>query len=215
MKNKEKILQASKKLFNQKGFVNVRLQHISDDTIISLGNIAYHYPNKEAIVTALLERWEERVKEVLIEYRNTPIFAHVDRIFISIESLQIEFGFFFTDLVEIKRSYPNLFLKIEEFLGWQVFLFGEIIRFNISRGAMNPLENEEISFLAEWVIFQIHSFPNQRIMGFRKHSISGSDSPLATHIWALLKPYLSDSGKQELATHISQTIKMTSKLPNS
>ena len=205
-------MHAALHLFNQSGFVNVRLQHISDDTVISLGNIAYHFPNKEAIVSALYQRWEKKIKEVLIEYRNTPIFAHVDRIFSSMDTLQNEFSFFFTDLIEIKRSYPSLFQKIEEFLQWQVFLFQEIIRFNVARGAMTAVNDLDIAFIAEWVIFQIHSFPSQRTMGLNIKGSQLASSPLASHMWSLLLPYLTHTGEQELHTHLSQTIAIT---PNS
>lgn len=215
MKNKEKILHAALHLFNQKGFVNVRLQHISDDTVISLGNIAYHFPNKEAIVSALYDRWEKKIKEVLIEYRNTPIFAHVDRIFISMDTLQNEFNFFFTDLIEIKRSYPSLFQKIEEFLQWQVFLFQEIIRFNVARGAMTAVDDTDTATIAEWVIFQIHSFPSQRVMGLQVKEKAHASSSLAGHIWPLLRPYLTQTGEQELDTHLSQTIAITPYPPQS
>ncbi|MEL7123903.1 MAG: TetR/AcrR family transcriptional regulator, partial [Bacteroidota bacterium] len=47
---KQKILDAALKLFNQDGIVNVRLQHIADEAFVSVGNLAYHYSNKESIV---------------------------------------------------------------------------------------------------------------------------------------------------------------------
>ena len=50
---KRRILDAALDLFNENGLVNVRLQHIADQAQMSVGNLAYHYANKEAIVTAL------------------------------------------------------------------------------------------------------------------------------------------------------------------
>lgn len=71
MKNKEKIILSATCLFNQHGFVNVRFQHISDHHICR--QYLHHFKNKEAIVKAISDQWEERLKEVLIEYRHTPI----------------------------------------------------------------------------------------------------------------------------------------------
>lgn len=50
---KQKILDSALRLFNEKGIVNVRLQHIADESIVSVGHLAYHYANKEAIINAL------------------------------------------------------------------------------------------------------------------------------------------------------------------
>ena len=52
-KTKQKIIQASIELFNQKGWTNVRLQNIADRCGISVGNLAYHYANKAAIIRVI------------------------------------------------------------------------------------------------------------------------------------------------------------------
>ena len=50
---KQKILNSSINLFNKKGLVNVRLQQIADESGISVGNLAYHYYSKKAIIQAI------------------------------------------------------------------------------------------------------------------------------------------------------------------
>ena len=47
---KQKILNSAINLFNKKGLVNVRLQHIADESDISVGNLAYHFYSKKAII---------------------------------------------------------------------------------------------------------------------------------------------------------------------
>ena len=49
---KEIIIKEALHLFNTNGFVNVRLQHIADAASISVGHMAYHYKNKDAIFFA-------------------------------------------------------------------------------------------------------------------------------------------------------------------
>lgn len=46
---KQRIILNAKKLFSQNGIANTRLQQIADETGISVGNLAYHFPNKEEI----------------------------------------------------------------------------------------------------------------------------------------------------------------------
>ena len=47
---KQKIIKAAIERFNQTGLTNVRLQHIADEAGISVGNLAYHFKTKQAIV---------------------------------------------------------------------------------------------------------------------------------------------------------------------
>lgn len=206
MKNKEKILHSAIRLFNENGFVNVRLQHISDDTIISVGNIAYHFKNKEAIVEAIFAQWQQKLKEILIEHRHTPIIENVDRIFASIQSVQEIYTFFYTDILEIKRSYSELFNQIQQFLSWQTLWFKEVLRFNIARGAMLSFDEYHIDFVAQQIVQQIHSWPAQKLIWQQVLSISGEN--LSVFIWKFLTPYLTIAGKDELEIYLSQKIRL-------
>ncbi|MER3127531.1 TetR/AcrR family transcriptional regulator, partial [Bacillus pumilus] len=50
---KENIISVSQQLFYEFGIANTRLQQIADAAEISIGNLAYHYKNKDAIVEAV------------------------------------------------------------------------------------------------------------------------------------------------------------------
>lgn len=67
MKTRDKIVQVSLKLFNDKGERAITTNHIADAMGISPGLLYYHYPNKEAIIRAIFERY--------IEYITTAITA--------------------------------------------------------------------------------------------------------------------------------------------
>ena len=43
------ILDKALTLFNEKGFVNVRLQHIADSAFVSVEHLAYHFKNKKIL----------------------------------------------------------------------------------------------------------------------------------------------------------------------
>ncbi|MEO1437894.1 MAG: TetR/AcrR family transcriptional regulator [Bacteroidota bacterium] len=66
-KTKVKILDAALKCFNEQGVVNVRLQHIADEAFIRVGNLTYHFSNKEAIVLALYQQISEAQKASLFK----------------------------------------------------------------------------------------------------------------------------------------------------
>ena len=72
MKTKEKILENSIVLFNQNGLVNVRLQQIADKTGISVGNLAYHYYSKEAILKEIVTQLNTLLEPIIDDQKKFP-----------------------------------------------------------------------------------------------------------------------------------------------
>ena len=66
-------------LFNDKGFVNVRLQHIADAAFVSIGHLAYHFKNKDAILEYLYEKIKREKGKLLNEHKILPLFEDIDR----------------------------------------------------------------------------------------------------------------------------------------
>ena len=141
-KTKEKILAAGLKLFNRDGMVNVRLQHIADEAFVSVGNLAYHYRNKEAILSALYKALTKKQKLVLAEYRIVPLFDNIDRLLFHTFQLQQEYIFFYQDTLEIVRAYPSVGTIHQQHIQSQVNQLKVILDFNVARGALvkEPME---------------------------------------------------------------------------
>ncbi|GLR17389.1 TetR/AcrR family transcriptional regulator [Portibacter lacus] len=134
---KEKIRIAALKLFNRDGLVNVRLQHIADEAFISVGNLAYHYPNKESILSALYERLSMQQKALLAEFRIVPLFDNIDRLIQQTFLLQRQYVFFYFDTLEIIRAYPKIGEAHQDHISSQISQLKIILDFNTSRGALN------------------------------------------------------------------------------
>ncbi|MEM7575421.1 MAG: TetR/AcrR family transcriptional regulator [Bacteroidota bacterium] len=75
---KEKIVSASINLFNELGQANVRLQQIADEAGISVGNLAYHFKNKEAIVSRVYEDLFADFSDLLSYYLHSPELKDFD-----------------------------------------------------------------------------------------------------------------------------------------
>lgn len=54
MKTRKRILDISRKLFNEKGYQNVRMRDISSQLNISVGNLTYYFKKKEDILKTLM-----------------------------------------------------------------------------------------------------------------------------------------------------------------
>jgi AcrR family transcriptional regulator len=75
---KQYILDKALILFNEKGFVNVRLQHIADTAFVSVGNLGYHFKNKEDIISSLYKRLKKKQELLLTEFSVLPLFEDID-----------------------------------------------------------------------------------------------------------------------------------------
>lgn len=103
---KQKILEASLQLFNQNGISNVRLQQIADEAGISVGNLAYHFNNKEAITESLITNVITSLQDLLRHYGKYASLADLDFFFKEFYQLCNQCSFFNIDIFEIKRNFP-------------------------------------------------------------------------------------------------------------
>ncbi len=103
---KQKILDASLQLFNEYGITNVRLQQIADETGISVGNLAYHFNNKEAITESLISNLIQSFQDLLRQYGKYASFTDLDFFFKEFHQLCTQHQFFNFDILEIRRNFP-------------------------------------------------------------------------------------------------------------
>ena len=109
MTTKEKIIECSIRLFNKNGLINVRLQHIADEAGISVGNLAYHYYSKEAIMSQIVQQLTELLDPLIDENIELPGLMDFDTQLARYYHFLMKYSFFFIDLLEIKRNFPKLY----------------------------------------------------------------------------------------------------------
>ena len=103
-KTKRKILDAALKLFNQHGLINVRLQQIANEVGISVGNLAYHFYAKEAIIKQIDGELSELLSPIISEHRVFPSLMDFDNQLARYSHLLRNYSFYFLDLLEFKRN---------------------------------------------------------------------------------------------------------------
>ena len=192
---KEKIRTAALKLFNQNGIVNVRLQHIADEAFVSVGNLAYHYQNKETILEVLYATLTKKQKQLLAEYRIVPLFDNIDRLIYHTFQLQEEYIFFYLDTLEIVRAYPAVQQAHQEQIQAQINQLKMILDFNVARGALVP---EPIDGVFDQLSLQIWmTMDLWRTQQYVRVTQEPDVQDYRQAVWNLLIPFFTGMGKQE------------------
>lgn len=189
------IINAATSLFNKKGFASVRLQHIADEANVSIGNLAYHYATKNDILNKIYEDLVKRQAESLNELNLVPLFENLDRHWDHVFEMQEEYAFFYQDTLEILRFSESIKEKYRKHIFWEKDQFVKLIQFNVSRGALDPLDSVgEIQQKAEqlWLI-ENSWLPRALISGLE----FSNSTIFKSYMWQALLPHLSLIGRQE------------------
>jgi AcrR family transcriptional regulator len=114
-KTRERILQASLQLFNERGERTVTTNHIAAALGISPGNLYYHFRNKTEIILELLSRYQARMLSVLNVPEDRPLTA-LDKLeyFRALSGQLWDFRFIHRDIhhlmdldEQIRERYPD------------------------------------------------------------------------------------------------------------
>lgn len=202
---KEKIIQVSIELFNKKGMVNVRLQHIADAAGISVGNLAYHYYSKKAVLIAIDQRLEDEIVPLLAVESDFPSLIDFDNHLSNYYQLINLYSFYFMDVLEMERAYPKIHQKRKDYIAKMISTIGEWLTLSASKGLLqNQLfENQyKDTALTIWMIITFW-LTQQKVRG----QISKSEGDFKTVIWNQIIPLLSESGYMEYEALILPQLK--------
>lgn len=115
MKTNLAIKASAKRLFNQKGVKNVTLREVAEQIGKSYGNVTYHFPTKEKLITAL---YEDMNMELSNLQSISPSDDNLLTYFLSLPDYSYDitlcYLFFYKDYVELKRTYPQFINKVEQ-----------------------------------------------------------------------------------------------------
>jgi AcrR family transcriptional regulator len=96
-------------LFNERGTAAVSTNHIAEAMGISVGNLYYHYRNKEDVIRAIFDRmmasWEEMS---VLPHDRAPTLTDLQRILEKTFSVLWEYRFFYREFVALMRRDPEL-----------------------------------------------------------------------------------------------------------
>ena len=141
MGTKETILRCAEELLRQKGFNEVSMREIADCAGISVGNLTYYYPKKEALVEAIFEARGGRAYSP--EALASP--AEFEAFFRHVLSVQRRSAFYFDSYIQLSQTSEYFRRRQEERLGALRRLFSDGLR-TLARTGQIPPERREGEF---------------------------------------------------------------------
>lgn len=138
----DKILQTAYRLFVQKGYTATSMRQVAEEAGIGKATIYHHFPDKESIAMALLEKRSARIDETLkiIRIEQDPrerirvaVTANFDSLLESLDIMQI-----------VRREVPNGRDLLQEgfvsFFQESMLLLTDAIRRGAEQGIFRPVD---------------------------------------------------------------------------
>ena len=155
MTTKDKIIETSVKLFNEKGCLNTSTRHISNELGISVGNLYYHFKNKEEILIEIFLRYVNAVfKEIsFLNHSQDEIFLLKNFLVDTLDS-NIEYRFLHLELNLLLISFSKFKTIMQEQLKLEIKMIKELLYHQMKYGYLKQLNEIEIEFLVSnsWIL---------------------------------------------------------------
>ena len=154
MDNKEKILEATIKVFNRKG-LKFTMDDIASELSMSKKTIYTVFRDKESMFFAMVDYCFDKIKESESEILNDDLLSTVEKIRGVLAVLPSGYkDVDFRQLYTLKDKYPNIYSRVEERLetGWEKTI--ALINQGIEEGSIRPINVNLLKSMLEATIEQ-------------------------------------------------------------
>lgn len=139
MKNtKLQILDTAIRLFNESGFKNIALGQIASELGISKGNITYHFNKKDDLMLAIFRAMDEELEDVISRFKSYPSLNDIIEQTNIFYQLQLKHKFFYLDILEIVRGYPEIAKAHQEYSLRSIQHIRASLDYCVGRGVFLP-----------------------------------------------------------------------------
>ena len=198
-RTRERILEASLRLFNDFGEPNVTTTVIADDLNISPGNLYYHFHSKDEIVNALFAEFEREIEETLAApARRAPnvedmwLFLHL-----LFEAIW-KYRFLYRDLDDLLSRNRLLEVHFKQILAHKVKTAAALCEglvatgeMQASRGELQALATNLAVIATYWLPFEYARDPR------RRDAVSGLGRGVY-QVMSMMAPFLQGTSRQLL-----------------
>ena len=156
MTTKDRVLDTATVLFNEATTGEVSTNHIAEAVGISSGNLYYHYPNKEAIIRAILERMFNAFGDVWVLPTDREVtLKDVQNTMTQLFGVLWRFRFFYREQLALMRRDPILAARHQQMqmqrIGEQEQFFLRFVEDSVFKVPEDPSHFRAI-ITACWVI---------------------------------------------------------------
>ncbi|MFK7289269.1 TetR/AcrR family transcriptional regulator [Acinetobacter baumannii] len=154
LKTKDRILQISLQLFNERGERSVTTNHIAAELGISPGNLYYHFRNKHEIIKELMHQYQVETLEMLSLTEDRPLTTNDKINYFQVLSGQLwNYRFIHRDVYHLVESNED-FKKIYPRFAGQVMQQGQrIYQAFVDAGLMKMTPSEiEALIINLWIV---------------------------------------------------------------
>lgn len=194
MTTREKIIQESVYLFNERGISPVTLRDIADRVGISIGNLAYHFKNKDFIIEEIFSIMEIERQKRLSEVQMIPSFDNANRQTLAILKISYKYRFFYLDTLDILRAYPAIAKLHKKQVEDSINYVKAILDYSVGSGNMKPEPYPGCYRRLSETVWSIMQFwlMSEAIRGIKKHSANEARITM----WSLVEPHLTEKGRK-------------------
>lgn len=186
---KEKIIETFIKLFNEKGCLNTSTRHIADELGISVGNLYYHFKNKEDILIEIFINYVNIIfKEInAIDYEKDEMFLLKDFLLNNLET-DIKYRFLRFELNLLLISFPKFKNIMEEQLQNEIEMLKKLLNHQIFYGYIRTMDENEMNFLVSnsWII----AINNLSYWNLLSNDLIENAKKGSLNLYYFIKPYL-------------------------
>ena len=198
----ERILDTTLDLFNRLGEPNVSTTLISAEMGISPGNLYYHYPAKEELITRLFERYDQALTELLRAADDVADVEDAWLFFHMLFELIWAYRFLYRDLNDLLSNNRKLETHFQFVLQRKTRAVQAVLD-GIGRGAAlslpgrdaAPVATAMVVVLTYWLSFEYVKNPRKAL---EPESAGPALLRGAFHVLTLLSPYLDEDGREHL-----------------
>lgn len=148
MKTKKHILEVSRLLFNEKGVMNVTLRDVAKSMNKSYGNITYHFPTKEEVITRLFEEMNMELAALQTSNDLSNLMSYLLELPEFSFDINLKYLFFTIDYNELKRNFPNLFEKVKTLNEAGKMKWKELLMYLRDKNYLNQkISNDDLDYL--------------------------------------------------------------------
>jgi AcrR family transcriptional regulator len=191
---KTRIINESETLFFEQGIANIRLQQIADAAGISVGNLAYHFKNKDAIVTAVYENLFAELSTILSQYIVYQQLSGFNKQFSALYEFYHKNKFTFNNQWEIQRNYPDIQQEWLAAMNKILIQLKKRIEYNIENGFFKPEPWKGMyDNLTQTLLMAINSWIPQQML--RNRAVK--EELYKKKLWTILYPFFTEKGIRE------------------